>query len=70
MMQIHVNLPLALCCNAIGLALQLIEGAQVRFGGGHHNIWVCARSVDHAATVLQAYRHLTLAFGGAAYGID
>jgi len=31
MMQIHINRPLTLSSSPIGLVLQLIEGAQVRF---------------------------------------
>jgi len=43
---------LALGGDAVGFAVQLVQGAEVGFGRGHNDVRVSAHAVDHAATVL------------------
>lgn len=52
----------ALSRNPIGLAVQLVQSAEVGLGRRDHDVWIRAYTVDHPTTVLQTHRHLTLAF--------
>ena len=61
---------LALCRHPIGLALQLVEGADIGFGRGDHNIGVGSDPIDDAPAVLQPNGHLALTFRRAADRID
>src|SRR5215813_10165099 len=68
-MPLPLTSQLVLRVHTFGLALQLVERADVGLGGGHHDIGVRADAVDDAPALRQAHRDLALRLGAGGHRV-